>query len=81
MRLWPVFWEATGSWGNSIEAEESLCDHNNVSMTAPEFYYDFDCLEDDCILLHVDKEFSEDIFQVSKSQLPPRSLRWRMDVK
>lgn len=43
-----------------------MCDHNNVPMTAPEFYRDFDCLEDD---------------SVSKSRLPPRSLRWWVDVK
>lgn len=50
-------------------------------MTALEFYRDFDCLEDDSVLLDADEEFSEDIFQVSKSRLPPHSLRRRVDVK
>lgn len=32
-----IFGEATGSGGDHVKAEESLCDHNNVFLTAPEF--------------------------------------------
>lgn len=61
-----------------MEAKESLSDHDNVPMTAPEFDQDFECREDDSVSLDGGEEFSA-FLKWGESWLPPLPLRWRVE--
>lgn len=66
-----VFGEASGSWGDRVEAEEVVGDFDNVPLTVPEFNQDFECCENDSVSLDAGKEFSDDFFQAGQITASP----------